>query len=161
MSSTIVPTHTPADILAQALIDGEVLTDGGTWSVTVGFLLDDSDVAAVYDTVGRKDGRHMYKSGASSDVTGRTVEHPGFQIRVRGVTQNSAQEKLKDVSEYLDTIRQQTIWIGSSVYHLVAVSKTSTALSLGRTEETRFHEFTLNGTMTITLSAATTTTSSP
>lgn len=157
MSSTIVPTHTPADILAQALIDGAVLTDGGDWPVTIGFLPDkfsstaaEYEAAAVYDTAGRKDGRHMYKSGADSEITGRTVEHPGWQIRVRGETQNTAQIKMKAISDYLDTIIQQTVTIISAEYNLVCVTKTSTILSLGRNEETRFHEFTLNGTMTIT-----------
>lgn len=140
--------HTPADVLAEALVQGghgvrPSSTSTPTWPVFVGHLLNKPDNAVcVYDTNGRSDGRIQR--------TGRTVRKPGWQVRVRSRTRQVGIVKIKAIQKYLDSVRKMPIIIGTDRYTIGSVTQTSDILPLGREPGTAVRDsFTLNGTITL------------
>jgi hypothetical protein len=141
--------HSPAQVLRAALIirgQGELISvDPNTpWPIFVGHLPDEPDNAVcVYDTAGVRDGR--------IHVTGETIGHPGWQIRVRGGGYDVGYDKMKNVVDSLDTLRQISVVIDSDTYIIAATTRTSGPLSLGQEPDgSRRAGFTVNGTITFT-----------
>lgn len=139
--------HSPAEVLRAALVDagiGVLPTSSTTpvWPIFVSHLAQAPDnVICVYDTAGRRDGRLM---------TGESISHPGWQIRVRASNYAIAAHKMKAIQRALDDINQLTLTLDTDGYLLVAVTQTGTPLSLGQEPEaTRRDNITLNGTVTI------------
>ncbi len=163
------PSHdnTPAELIRSALlISGEVTFPplNVVWPCFVDHFPDSSegplahDLAAVciYDTAGTRDGRIMR--------TGESVQHPGWQVRVRGLIHKSTYIKIKCIKEYLDTVLRLQVEISPFLYTIQAVTVTGNIISLGRElGGQRRVEFTLNGTLSFTPIATTssTTTTGP
>ena len=145
----MTPAHSPADILRQALVDagvGTMPTAAGAWPIFAAHLPDGTTNAiCVYDTGGLKDGRLM---------TGATITHPGWQVRVRAARQPDAWAKMEAIREALDAIGQTSVAIDAATYKLAAVSQTGDILKFSlpaKTENTtaNHEQITLNGTLTL------------
>ena len=141
--------NSPAEVLRAALVSGSIGATPSpslsvTWPAYVGHLADKPDNAmCIYDTAGNQDGR-LQASGAR-------VYHPGWQIRVRGVSYGVAYAKVKAIGLYLDGVHNKSVVIGTDTYIVACVKQTSGIFSMGReTDGARRDEFVLNGTMTIT-----------
>lgn len=150
--------HSPADILRHALVIAGAGTlrsvaPAGAWPVFVGNLPDQPDSAiCLYDTGGLRDGRLM--GGASGG--GRSITHPGWQIRVRSASPLDAWAKAREIVEILDGIKAFECPIGSAGYTIASVTQTSDLLSFQWAAEqkvTRREQITFNGTITIGTSA--------
>jgi hypothetical protein len=133
----------PADILAQAMIDASLGIEGETtsgWGVTVGRMQDGGNSAiATYDTVGRHQGREMRG--------GREVIKPGVQIKVRAVDYPTGYAKAAEIVAWLQTIydlQVTTSGEGGGVYNLHAVHLTTNILHLGMEQDGTRELFTIN-----------------
>lgn len=150
--------HSPADILAQLLINRELATATSPqrWQCFVNYLPDDEtvhdDIMAVFDTSGIKDGRLMN--------SGKTIEHPGWQIRVRSLSPTAGLVYLKLIGDHLDVVQSETVTLDVPVdsisakrvrYRIENVQKTGTVLALGvdNKDHKRRRSCTLNGMMTV------------
>lgn len=133
----------PSDIIRQLLINLGHATALGAWPIYTSFLPDEPDNAiAVFDTAGKFDGRIM--------STGEQVEHPGIQVRVRGLVYPTTWEKAQTIAEALDSQNQITIAISSEdVYALQNVSRSGPVLPAGVDEDRRRYHFTINATVTV------------
>jgi len=135
----------PADVIRQLLLDLDLGTDEGDWTVFVSFLPDVPDIAlCVYDTSGKMDGRIM--------KTGEQIEHPGIQIMVRGTDHPTTWQKAKDITDSLDQVRRSLVALDSeSSYILHNVSRSGAIVPLGVETEgsKRRHLFSINATVTI------------
>lgn len=142
--------HSPADIVAQMLIDLAVATDPlGTatddvWPVFVSQepSLPDS-VITIYDTTGIIQGR--------AHVSGEMFERQAVSIRVRDANHQNGYQKISDISTALErNVYSETITISSNTYLVHAVSITSGPFSIGKeTPQSKRNIFTLNATTTI------------
>jgi hypothetical protein len=149
--------HTAAEVLRQSLVAagvGVTPADNTEWSVYVGFMPDGpkvhNNVIAVYDTAGTVDGR--------LHTSGETIDHPGFQVRVRGTTHPVAYNKVKEVLDHLDSILREGVVLGTDSYTIQAAHRRGTPLALGPEQDKhRRHQFTVNGVMTIHDNPTTTT----
>lgn len=126
--------HSPADIIAQRLIDAGVFdTD---WPVFVNTLpMQPALAASCYDTTGQRDGRRQR--------TGKVATHPGVQVRVRGLSGAAAYAKIAAAVEIIDSTRRVTTTIGEDTYFIQSISRTGEPIALGETETGRW-EYTLN-----------------
>lgn len=139
--------HSPSDILRYGLIaasGGTLPSAEGNWPIGVGIEPDMPDnCITVTDTSGKFQGRIM--------VTGRMVEFPGMQIRVRGANRDVAFTRATLIENILDTILKRTnVTIASSVYQIVSFTRSSQTLDLGKAvPQSQRHLFTLNGLMSL------------
>ena len=145
LSSTML--HSPAEILRASLIAGGlgVLRSEsplGDWPIFVGHMPDTPDIIiCVYDTAGVKDGRLM---------TGKTIRHHGWQIRVRTTEYDTGFVKMEMLADYLDTVLRETVVIDGITYVIQVVVQTSGPVSIGQEPDAKRREnFTLNGIMTL------------
>lgn len=140
--------YSPADILRGALVGaskGNMPSASGDWPIFVGHMPEEIDQAiGIFDTTGNKDGRVM--------KTGETIIHPGYQIRIRTIDYPDAYSKIHEIQKFLDTIANKVVSLGGDSYIINATSLKSGPFSLGQEPDSRRREnFTVNGTMTITL----------
>ena len=152
--------NTPADLIRQALVDNATFTlpsAASAWPLYVDQFpdlpgqVDDHQInaACVYDTGGTSDGRLM--------GTGQHIQHPGWQLRVRGRVHRDVYNKIKRAKEYLETVRRLTVEMPPFLYTIEAISLRGNILSLGRELGAKGRvEFTINGTITFTPIATTT-----
>ena len=135
----------PADVIAQLLVDENHGTFEGAWRIFVGFMQQDPNNAlCVYDTQGKLDGRMMR--------TGEQVTHPGVQVVVRGADYVVTYQKAKDIATGLDAQRKTVVAPDSeSSYVLHNVSRTGDIMHLGVELEgdRRRHLFTINAVLTL------------
>lgn len=144
-------THSPAHILRTALIQAgvgvatETLNPGAVpvWPLSIGHLPKTPDNAmCVYDTTGKPDGRLM--------GTGETIQHPGFQIRVRSNSYQAAWSKISELQGTLNALVRRSVMIDGVSYSILSVTQTGSPLSLGQdADAARRDQLTLNGTLTI------------
>jgi Bacteriophage minor capsid protein len=150
--------HSPADILTQLLIDRGLVTTTSPqrWQGFVDYMPDDEtihdDIVAVFNTSGIKDGRLMQ--------SGKSIEHPGWQIRVRSLSPTAGLVYLKLIGDHLDVVYLETVTLDVAVddisvkrvrYRIESVQKTGTVLALGvdNKDRKRRRSCTLNGMMTV------------
>jgi len=145
LSSTML--HSPVEILRASLIAGGLgvlrsESPSEDWPIFVGHMPDAPDSAiCVYDTAGVKDGRLM---------TGKTIRHHGWQIRVRTTAYDTGFVKMAMVSDYLDTVLREIVVIDETTYVIQAVIQTSGPVAVGQEPDVKRREnFTLNGMMTL------------
>lgn len=138
----IVP---PADVVRQLLINlglGGVLT--AAWPVFSAFLPEDPDNAiCVYDTPGVLDGRLMR--------TGEQIEHPGVQVRVRGLGYRETFQKAANIALALDAQMpvEITFTDPATVVTIKNISRSGAVMPLGMEEGTRRrYNFTINALLT-------------
>ena len=140
-------SHSAADILRYAVIaggQGTLPTDSLAWPFFVGHLPDTPDNAiCAYDTGGLPDGRLM---------DGETIQHPGWQLRIRATDHATAWAKVALIKAALDAIANTAVAIGVSNYTLHSVTQTGTPISLGQevSGTRRREQITVNGTLTVT-----------
>jgi len=126
-------THAPSQILAKYLVDQAVFTDPAEmaeWPLFENLLPDDPSTvgvlaAAIYDSVGVKQGRHM---------DGGNVFFPGLQIRMRSQRPPEAHTKAQLVEATLEAVKQTSVVVESSTYLLANVSQTGPLLFIGYEE---------------------------
>lgn len=133
-----------AEIIRQLLIDldlGE--SSGSAWTVFVSFLPTSPDQAiAVYDTAALSDGRLM--------GTGERIEHPGFQIRVRGSNYPDVRNKADEIALALDTQQNTSVTTSDGTFEILNISRLGGLIHLGIDEtDQRRHHITINAVTTI------------
>ena len=146
----LYPSHSPADVVAQLLLDAGITgIDSGT--VSVAFERNDpDDVVTVYDTAGRPNGRVM--------IDGGNVEHFGITVRVRSRVHATGWRVANVIAQYLATQVQNTRTtvpavedIPAGAYLVHSFDQTSTILAIGADSPTsKRRAFTINGTVTLT-----------
>lgn len=140
----------PADVLAQFLIaagtfgdpEGDPLPD---WPLFLDYMPDKGGVpdscAAVYDTIGFKDGRLM---------RGPNVWKYGVQVKIRALNPTDAWTKAQEVCDLFEAIARNQITVGFTTYRLDNVSQRSPILPLGVEQGPKQrHMFTINFNVTI------------
>lgn len=129
--------NTPAEIFRECLVGlgfGTMPTAQQAWPVYLGFMADTPDNAlGVYDTAGRLQGR---------TVDGTLTKY-GIQVRARG-EYLTTYKKLNAIYEALDEVKDDTVILGSNVYVIHVITKTSPVVALGREESKPRHNFTFN-----------------
>lgn len=136
-----------AAIIASLLIAEGYASDPeadvvGDWPVYISFLPAEGDNAIVtYDTAGMLDGRIM--------GTGEQVEHPGVQVRVRGLDYAATFRKVQEIAEALDTAGGSVVVLEVS-YRIQNISRTGSIMPMGIESEDRprFH-FSINMILTL------------
>ena len=145
-----ITTHSSADVLAELLIIKGLTTRPELkrpWSQYIDYMPDSERVqdncACTYDTTEIQGGRYMQD--------GVRVEHPGWQVRVRGCNFRTGRSKAAELADYLDRYKGGIISIDDSKYRVQNVSRRSGIISLGQEENDRKRRsiFTFNGIMTI------------
>lgn len=135
-------THSPADVIAQVLINLGLGTDpsgSGSWPVHVFTEPDSPDnCLTVYETTGESHGRDQ--------ITGETQEHYGIQVRVRSASPKTGYTKARDIAVKLaKNVLRTPVTIDSSTYLVQSVDKISNVLPVGMdAPESRRHLFTIN-----------------
>jgi len=142
--------NSPATVIAEYIIQTLALMTRpsvqGNWPLYVASMPDgdnvETNVGAVYDTLGIKDGRLMI---------GSMIQHYGMQIRIRSREYNEGFEKIEDIVSDLDAVLNQTIEISPLEYEILNVSRTSPIVPLGleRDSTKRRFLFTTNFLATI------------
>jgi len=140
--------HSGADVLLTHLINVGVATLPSLvqpWPGTVGIMPTSPDEAlTVYDTNGRMDGRYL--------GSGKTIDHPAFQIRFRSRTARSANKRILKVQGKLDLVKRSLVTIEGKQYRIQAVRRSTTIFSLGPEEgNPQRYLFTINGFITYSL----------
>lgn len=134
----------PAKILHTFLVNEgifETPDDVDTeWPLFIGQLPDGSNVpsncAAIYNTVGIKDGRLM---------TGALVMHPGLQVIVRSIDPEAAYTKAMEVQDALEAITAgSSVVVGATTYKIWNVSQDGPAFPLQVEGDKRWTRYSLN-----------------
>lgn len=144
MSRTL--QHSPADIVAQHLVDAGLGTDplaNKDWSIfaTSEPNLPDN-VITVRDTAGMSDGRTM---------DGQLQDHFGIQIRVRAQTHNLGHRKLNSIRVYIsEQVLQRNVTLDGIKYLIACYSHIGQIIYLGKNVPNSKHSlFTLNCTVPV------------
>ena len=135
--------HGPSQVLSVYLIATGVvnLPSNPVWPCFYGQMPAlPNQVVSIHDTDGILDGREMRG--------GKTVMHPGWQIRIRSQTENAAQIKGQQICIELDEILRTTVVIGAKTYKIQATRRMSPIIPIGQEEGGARLLFTINGTIT-------------
>jgi hypothetical protein len=84
---------------------------------------------AVYDTAGRVVTRLL--------ASGKTLAAFGLQLKTRSNSYDTAYEALSATASFFDSLKRQSVTIGSNSYPIDGVSQTSTVISAGQDEKRR------------------------
>jgi len=117
-------THSPAKALKARLVElGLGAEVGGTWPIYVNGGPDTPDaIIVLQDREAQKDGRDMN--------SGQVMEHFGVQVLVRHGRFETGFTKARAIAVALDeSIRNDTVTIGSTKYHIYAVSRKGSPIS--------------------------------
>ena len=139
--------NSPAEIVQQLLVDlslGTLPSVGGSWPIYQGREPSTPDkVITVYGTSGKLQGR-LHPTGDQQ------IQH-GFQVRVRATTHSVGQAKANAIAVALDQdVLRDIVTIGSNVYVVYAVTRTSDVIPLGKESPTsKRNLFTLNATVSL------------
>jgi hypothetical protein len=123
-------THSPAEIMAQLLVDLGMATGpggSGSWPVfKTGITDKPDDCIAVTDTAGIDDGAFL-GPGAT------TEQHYGVQIMVRAATHPRCWVKTEAIRQALRAMdNMKTVWIGAASYTLPAVCRLAPPTVIGK-----------------------------
>jgi len=134
--------HSPADILLRYLLDAGIASSASLWEGFVGFQPDlPDDVISIYDTTSIQDGRLM---------SGETINHPGFQVRVRSNSRILAYRKVSDISSSFDAVLRTAVEMEGSNYTLQSIRQGAPIpLGLEQDRTPARHLFVLNGSVTV------------
>ena len=144
MSGT--PIHSPADILAQLIINlglGTAPASALAWPVFSSQEPDlPDDCVTVYDAAAQQQGRTM--------IDGQRQESPGFQVRVRAAHHEDGYKKSQAIATGLDEdFYDASLLLGSTHYLVHSVSRSTGVIALGKEPNTQRVAFTFNGTVTL------------
>lgn len=135
-----ITAHSPADVIAQLLINsglGTLGTAEEAWPIFVARMPENLDnVISVFDTTGKKDGRYMRG--------GTVVERPGVLIGVRAQRYEIGYQKAKAIRDLIDATDHANVTIDAVTYTVNSISRTTPIVSLGESEERKNQEFSLN-----------------
>jgi Bacteriophage minor capsid protein len=142
MANTL--THSPAQVVAQMLVDLGLGTAGGggsAWPVHHSSEPDTPDeVVTVYDTAGLDHGRSM--------IDGDLMGPSGFQVRVRSKNHATGWLKADAIQTTLASLYQRTVRVEATLYKVHAVVRIGDVLSLGKETPTSSRRlFTVNGSV--------------
>lgn len=134
-------TNSPQYIIRQLLVNLAVGTNyslGGSWPVYDGSEPDTPDnCITVYGTDPDIQGNNL--------VDGEVTEQYGIQIRVRSVTNETGGSKAREIAQALDkSVHYTAVTISPSVYVVVAVTRGSGPLPLGKEPTTKRYLHTIN-----------------
>lgn len=135
--------HSAGDILTTHLREEGVFSTPPTsspWPLYFGPMPDGEQVqdncASIQDTAGVKTGRLM---------EGENLMKFGVQLRVRAATVRAGFAKAQAAAEFLETLHNALVTIGTSSYEVDSVEQTTPVLALGQEPGTKRRElFTLN-----------------
>lgn len=141
--------HSPAMVLQQAIINAGHAVSPPTaadWACYVDYMPDGPEVGdravCVYNTTPILDGRIM--------TTGKHIEHPGWQVKVRAPNHPTGFGKIKDILQFFEGVLRLSVTIGSDSYKIQSISRTSGIVPIGRGKDMQQREhFTINGITTI------------
>lgn len=131
--------HSAADIVAQVLIDLDLLSDSdaGSWPVKVASEPDQPDkVVTIYDTLGRVFPRSM--------ADNRRLEYPGIQVRVRGPNPLVTHNKARQLATALDSINMVEVDLGTKTYIINTIVRSDHPIALGKVAPGKLNVFTIN-----------------
>ena len=137
--------HSPADILRHLLVNagqGALRSVSQTWPIDCGNMPDKPDDSmCVYDTAPVQQG--------TDQTSGEQLENYGATVVVRHTTRSDGWTKAKTLDTYLqESVRNVGVTIGSSVYLVYAVTKTSGPIAL-REEGTKRFLFNINAVVSL------------
>lgn len=122
--------HSGADILAAYLIANGVVsnpTAGRAWPIFINTLPENPDeVVNANDTTGTMDGRSMR--------TGKTVEHPGIQVVVRGRTYRAAVKLGHQILSIIDQINNAIVTVQGKTYKVYSLRRMTSLIGVGKEE---------------------------
>ncbi len=145
--------NTPAQIIRRILIAMGNVPESQTadWSPFYSFMPDKPDSAlVVYDTAGTVDGRLMRG--------GEKIEHPGIQVRVRGINYVDTWNKAKEIASMFDGFEPRTIVEmpatsaqDAESWLIQNISRQGTVLNMGMetANDRRWFNFTINAILTL------------
>ncbi len=122
---------TPAHILAEYIIEQAIGSmtdpdDGLTWPLYISRMSDGitvkTEVGALYDTSGLKDGRLM---------EGQVIQHYGLQLKIRSSSHSTGWNKADVIANALDEVLNAVITVSGEDYIIQQVSRTGPVISLG------------------------------
>ncbi len=146
--------HSPAQILAQHLIDqgiGTTHTTTSDWSVFVDHAPTPDDlvpkkIISVINQTAIIQGRyHSNRSGQQ----GKTVKQEGIQCVIRSDDPNDAWTKANDIANRFDAILRTNVTVEKRDYLVQSVTLVTSIVSLGEDPELRLRNFSLNATASI------------
>ena len=147
-----VPTFVIIDPILQNLHSGAMVIHkllegmpslGDPWPIYISHMPDKPDeIITCYDTGGTPDGRIQR--------TGEHIRHPGWQVRVRGLTYLAGYQQAKIIQRFLEQAERQAVVIDGDTYTIHAITVRSDIIHLGQPDEKRREAFTINGTLTFT-----------
>jgi len=135
----------PCQVVAQHLIDQSIgEAPGGTgWIIYMSRMPDTpAEAISVLDDDAVMDGRV---------ATGERIEHPRFQVQIRGKDYQTARAKGIEVLNVLDAIKLTNVVVSTDTYILHNIKRTSSLIYAGVDPDTRLVNFTVNGEMTVSL----------
>jgi hypothetical protein len=134
-------SHPVNEIVANVLIGlgfGKHPQDPGQWPVFYSFEpANPARCITVYGSLGVIDGR--------SQKSGKTYEHPAFQVRVRSDIYTIGDAKIEQIKEGLNAARRlEVVFTDGEVFKIQSFSLTSLPIPIGRDPDTQRELFTLN-----------------
>ena len=149
---TVIVSHSPAQILAQLLIDlglGNAPTTGGnqpSWPVVA-----DNEPKSPDNTITVTDTTSIIFDG---DSHGGRNEFYGFQVKIRSGTHSIGWPKAKAIATAMDTFKaQETVVVNGTSYCVGQIIRASGPLRLGPEAGNSRRAFTVNGLAYIVLSS--------
>lgn len=139
----IVGNHSPADILAEALVTLGLAAWGNVaaWTMSVGSMPEaPANRVSLSDTTPKQDGRLM---------VGTVIEHPGIQVRVRATKQPVGWLKASSIAAALDNMKNVQVVLEGRTYTIQNASRSGGVIPLGPELETGRLLWTINATLTL------------
>ena len=103
-------------IRGQGLMSDPV--DGDTWPLYVSYMPDSigikTDMGAIYNAAGKKDGRLMI---------GTVIEHYGIRLIIRSNTHNTGWAKMETITNNLDAVHNAELTINGEDYKIENVTR--------------------------------------
>jgi hypothetical protein len=133
---------TLAKAIKEYLVLRSIVTNDSQqdWFCTIAYLPDGNqtrdNIATITDTEGMKDGRIM--------VSGETIIHPGFQVRIRSTDYTTGYQKIYTVAKELDKLLNFAVTIDNESLLVVSVSQQGGILPMGIEPNGRRYHFAIN-----------------
>jgi hypothetical protein len=139
-------TNSPADVLRWLIVQlglGTNPDDDGSWPVyDSNEPSSPDDLIVVYDTAGEIQGREHH--------SGRSLEHYGAQIQVRGSSKAVAWAKVDALVQSLEeSVKNTLVTVSTLTYIIHAVTRRSGPMLLGREPATSRVLYSLNVVFTV------------
>lgn len=143
-------SHSPADIIAQLLIDLGLATDPDDTDAWPVYSTDEPDLPdnciTCYDTAGRDVGRTM--------KDGERQQYPGIQLRIRCARHEVGFVKAQAIAIALDEqVAMDYVTLDAVTYTVQSVLRTGTVVPIGKeVPGSARRAFTINGLVTVWVS---------